>query len=221
MWGCAPGGGLPLLALSRAPAAPGAPLDRIEAARAVNGAWPALHQLAHVQVIDPADIPRLRELGVVANIQPLWARCEPSVTDVALPMIGPERGRWMYPWRSIIDSGAPYAVSSDWGVSTLNPFPIMQVAVTRQPEDKGPDYPVFEAEERLSVADVVRGYTTCAAPSARRGGETGSLVPGKLADLIVLDRDVFAIDPYEIAGTEVLLTLLGGNEVHRADDFAG
>ena len=198
-----------------------AALDRIEAARAVNGAWPALHQLAHVQVIDPADIPRLRELGVVANIQPLWARCEPSVTDVALPMIGPERGRWMYPWRSIIDSGAPYAVSSDWGVSTLNPFPIMQVAVTRQPEDKGPDYPVFEAEERLSVADVVRGYTTCAAACAWRGGETGSLVPGKLADLIVLDRDVFAIDPYEIAGTEVLLTLLGGNEVHRADDFAG
>ena len=68
---------------------------------------------------------------------------------------------------------------------------------------------------------MVRGYTSCAAAWAWGGGETGSLVPGKLADLIVLDRDVFAIDPYEIAGTEVLLTLLGGNEVHRADDFAG
>ena len=108
-------------------------LDRIEAAREVNGAWPSLHQLAHVQVIHPDDIPRLRDLGVVTNMQPLWARCEPSVTDVALPFIGEARGRWMYPWRSIVDSGAPYAVSSDWGVSTLNPFPIMQTAVTRQP----------------------------------------------------------------------------------------
>ncbi|WP_368413238.1 amidohydrolase [Dongia sp.] len=108
-------------------------LDRIEAAREMNGAWPSLHQLAHVQVIHPDDIPRLRDLGVVTNMQPLWARCEPSVTDVALPFIGEARGRWMYPWRSIVDSGAPYAVSSDWGVSTLNPFPIMQTAVTRQP----------------------------------------------------------------------------------------
>lgn len=196
-------------------------LDRIEWARAANGAWPSLHQLAHVQVIDPADIPRLRQLGVVANMQPLWARCEPSVTEVALPMIGPARGRWMYPWRSIVAAGAPYAVSSDWGVSTLNPFAIMQVAVTRQPEDQGPDHPVFEADERLSVEDVVRGYTTGAAACAWRDGDTGSLTPGKQADLILLDRDVFAVSPYEIGGTEVLLTLLGGREVHRADSFAG
>ncbi len=196
-------------------------LDRIEAARAANGAWNSLHQLAHVQLIDPADIPRLRDLGVVANMQPLWAVCEPSVTDVALPMIGPERGRWMYPWRSIVAAGAPYAVSSDWGVSTLNPFAIMQVAVTRQPVDGGRDHPVFEAEERLGVEDVVRGYTSHAAACAWRSDRTGSLAAGKQADLIVLDRDLFAIDPYEIGGTEVLLTLLGGREVHRADSFDG
>lgn len=196
-------------------------LDRIQWAREANGAWPSLHQLAHVQVIDPADIPRFRELGVVANIQPLWARCEPSVTEVALPMIGTNRGRWMYPWRSILAAGAPYAVSSDWGVSTLNPFAIMQVAVTRRPENRGPDYPAFQEDEAITVADVVRGYTTAAAACVWRGGETGSLSPGKFADLIVVDRDVFAVDPYEIGGTEVLLTLLGGQEVHRADDFSG
>lgn len=196
-------------------------LDCIEAARHANGAWPALHQLAHVQMIDPADIPRLRPLGVVTNMQPLWARHEPSVTDVALPMVGAERGRWMYPWRSVINSGAPYAVSSDWGVSTLNPFAIMQVAVTRQPVGASADYPIFVPDERLSVADVVRGYTVNAAAAAWRAEETGSLTPGKFADLIVLDRDIFAISPYEIGGTEVLLTLLGGKEVHRAQEFEG
>lgn len=196
-------------------------LDSIAAARGANGAWPSLHQLAHLQMIDPADIPRLRELGVVANIQPLWARCEPSVTDVALPMVGKARGRWMYPWRSILKAGAPYAVSSDWGVSTLNPFAIMQVAVTRQPVGEKPDYPVFRPEERLAVEDVVRGYTTHAAAAAWRAEETGSLSPGKLADLILLDRDIFTVDPYEIGKTEVLLTLLGGREVHRAESFTG
>lgn len=121
----------------------------------------------------------------------------------------------------ILAAGAPYAVSSDWGVSTLNPFAIMQVAVTRRPEDQGPDYPVFAGDETLTVEDVVRGYTVSAAACAWRSGDTGSLSPGKLADLIVLDRDVFAIDLYAIGGTAVLLTPLGGEEVHRADGFAG
>lgn len=196
-------------------------LDDIAAARDKNGAWPSLHQLAHVQMIDPTDIPRLRELGVVTNMQPLWARNEPSVTEMALPLIGEKRGRWMYPWRSIVDSGAPYAVSSDWGVSTLNPFPIMQTAVTRQPDRVKPDFPVFVPEERMTVDQVVRGYTTKAAEAAWRSDETGSLTPGRYADMILLDRDIFSVDPYEIGGTQVDLTLLGGREVHRAEGFSG
>jgi predicted amidohydrolase YtcJ len=196
-------------------------LDKIAKARESNGAWPSLHQLAHVQLIHPNDIPRLRELGVVCNMQPLWARCEPSVTEMAVPLVGEARARYMYPWATIVRSGAPYAVSSDWSVSTLNPFPIMQVAVTRQPVGAASDFPVFQEQERLTVPEVVEGYTTRAAAAAWRSEDTGSLSTGKYADLIVLDRDIFSVSPYEIGETEVELTLLGGKEVHRAAGFAG
>ena len=198
-----------------------AALDALETARLVNGKRPGLHQLAHVQCLDPADIPRFGELGVVANIQPLWARHEPSVSDVALPMVGEARGKWMYAFRSLLDAGAPYALSSDWGVSTLNPFPIMQTAITRQPPHMGKDHPVFLPGQRMTLDECVKGYTVNAAAAAWRGKDTGSLSLGKFADLIILDRDIFAIDPYEIADTQVELTLLGGKEVYRSDDFRG
>jgi predicted amidohydrolase YtcJ len=198
-----------------------AALDALEIAINKNSAWPSLHQLAHVQVLDPADIPRFQKLGVVANIQPLWARHEPSVDNVALPMVGETRGRWMYAFRSLLDHGAMIAVSSDWSVSTLDPFLIMQSAITRQPPRCGSNHPVFLPEERISLGEVVRGYTVNAAASAWRSDISGSLVPGKLADLIILDRNIFNIDPHDIGGTEVLLTLLGGREVHRAKSFGG
>lgn len=197
-------------------------LDGIQAAREVNGEWPAWHQLAHIQAIDPADIPRFKALGAVANIQTLWARHEPSVDDVALPMMGPERGKWMYAFRSMIDAGAEYAVSSDWGVSTLNPFAIMQTAVTRLPEKlRSPDHPVFLPEQCMTVEEVVKGYTLNAARTAWREADTGALGVGKFADLIVLDRDIYAIRPRDLGGTQVLLTLLAGREVHRDKGFAG
>jgi predicted amidohydrolase YtcJ len=196
-------------------------LDALEAARDVNGAWPSLHQLAHVQCVDPDDIPRFAELGVMPNIQPLWARNEPSVTDVAIPMAGPRMARWLYPFRSLIDAGASCAVSSDWGVSTLNPFHILQTAITRRPPGKGRDYPPFLPEECMTLDECVKGYTVNAAAAAWRSADTGSLELGKYADLIVLDRDLFAIDPHDIAETQVMLTLLAGREVHRLEGFSG
>jgi predicted amidohydrolase YtcJ len=197
-----------------------AALDALEGAREVNGAWPSLHQLAHVQCVHPDDIPRFARLGVMANIQPLWARNEPSVTDVAVPMAGSRMARWIYPFRSLIDAGAACALSSDWGVSTLNPFHIIQTAITRQPPGKSRDYPPFLPEERLTLAECIKGYTVNAAAAAWRSADTGSLEFGKYADLIILDRDLFAIDPYEIADTQVMLTLLGGHEVYRHAEFA-
>ena len=196
-------------------------LDGIEAARKGNGPWPALHQLAHIQSIHPDDIPRFRELNAVANWQPYWACPEPSVSDVAEPMLGPERSRYMYAVKSVIETGAPFAISSDWFVTTPNPFEIMQVAVTRQVPGGSPDSPVFTPEERIDVETVVKGYTTSAAAGVWRGDVTGSLSVGKFADLIILDRDIFQADPYELGETEVQLIMLEGKDVHRADGFDG
>ncbi len=187
-----------------------AALDGLEAARFTNGAWPSLHQLAHVQCLDPADLPRFHSLGAMANIQPLWARHEPSVTDVALPMVGETRGQWMYAFRSLIDAGASYCLSSDWGVSTFNPFPIIETAITRQPPRKNGNHPVFLPEQRMTIEECVKGYTTHAAAAAWRSADTGSLSRGKSADLIILDRDIFTCDPYDIVDTQVLQTRFRG-----------
>ena len=196
-------------------------LDGIEAAQKANGIWPALHQLAHIQCIHPADIPRFSELGAVANWQPYWACPEAANKDIAVPMLGPERSRYMYAVKSVIETGAPNAISSDWFVTTPNPFAIMQVAVTRQvPGDKAGGE-IFTPEERIDVETVVRGYTTNAAHGAWRGDVTGSLSVGKFADLIVLDRDIFKADPFELGDTEVQLTMLEGKDVHRSDTFDG
>ncbi len=193
-------------------------LDGMEAARRQNGQWPGLHQIAHVQVIDPADIPRFFELGVMPNLQPLWAQVEPSITDMVQPMIGPERSRYIYANRSLIDAGATCALSSDWSVSTLNPFQIMETAITRQPPGE-PHHPVLMPEQRMTREEALRGYTINAARAAWNAEKCGSLSLGKYADFIIIDQDILDCDVYEIGKTEVLLTVLGGVEVYRREGF--
>jgi predicted amidohydrolase YtcJ len=193
-----------------------AALDGMETARKVNGAWPSLHQIAHIQFIDPADIPRFRQLGVMANVQPLWARNEPSVTDIAVPMTGNDRSRYMYAFRSLLDAGASMALSSDWGVSTLNPFEIIETAVTRQPPAKEGTVPPFLPEERITRAEAVAGYTTQAAAAVWISADAGTLGLGKSADLIVLDQDIFTCPAGDIGETKVLMTMVEGSVVYRA-----
>lgn len=195
-------------------AATRAALDGFEAARAANGGWPALHQIAHVQLVHPEDRARFAKLGVMANMQPLWACNDPIIPDDTMAMIGPARADWTYAFRSLIDAGAPWCLNSDWAVTTLNPFEIIGTAVTREPpRHRGRAEPFFP-QERLTVAEAVQGYTVNAAAACWRSGHTGQIRPGFSADLIVLDRDIFACDPYEIAGTQVLLTVFKGRPVH-------
>lgn len=193
-------------------------IEGLEAARATNGPWPAQHQLAHLQLVDGADFSRLQGLAT-ANIQPLWARFEPPYSDPSLAMIGQERWQDTYAFRRMLDVGADWCLSSDWSVSTLNPFEIIETAMTRQlPIAENPLEPFF-ADQALSIEECVQGYTVNAARACWRDHFTGMLRPGFSADLIVLDRDIFACPAQEISQTEVLMTMFKGKPVHQTEAF--
>ena len=188
-------------------------LDAVEAARAANGSRDARHHIAHLELFHPDDIPRLRQLGVVANFQPLWAAADHWVTAMGLPLFEPERARWLFPIGSLLKSGAVVAFGSDWSVSSANPLEQIEVAVTRMNPAGGAEEP-FIPEERIGLHDALAAFTINAAYVNFQEKSTGSIEVGKLADLIVLDRNLFAIAASEISEVTVVLTLLGGAPVH-------
>jgi hypothetical protein len=172
------------------------------------------HHIAHLELIDPADIPRFGRLGVAANFQALWAYADTYITDLTLPLLGPARSRWLYPIGSVAATGAVIAGGSDWSVSSMNPLEAIQVALTR----RGPDAPPGEPwipDETVGLETMLRAYTVNGAWLGHDEKTRGSLEPGKAADIVVLDRDLFAIPPSQIARARVLLTLLEGREVFR------
>ncbi len=133
-------------------------LDALERASTLYGHRDGRHHLAHIQLWSQQDIPRMRELGVVANFQPLWAYADSFITDLTEPFLGPERSRWLYPIRSLVDAGAKVAFGSDWDVSSMDPLPAIEVGVTRQdPEDSSS--PIWLPEERVDLETMLAGYT--------------------------------------------------------------
>lgn len=192
--------------------------DALEFAQARNGRRDSRHHLAHIQLFDPPDIARFRRLGVVANFQPLWAQADPYIVEMTLPVLGPERSRWLYPIRSVASSGAVIACGSDWSVSSMNPLDAIQVAVTRRGhlEKLGP---AWIPEEAVDLPLMLAGYTINGAYVNFEENETGSIEVGKAADLIVLDRNLFEIPAHEIHLAKVLLTLLDGKAVYRDASF--
>ncbi|MFB7738407.1 amidohydrolase [Streptomyces sp. NPDC056112] len=189
-------------------------LDSIEAARTANGRRATRHHLAHLQVVHPDDIPRFARLGAIANIQPLWAAHEPQMDELTIPFLGPERAARQYPFGSLLRAGATLAAGSDWSVSSPDPLAGIHVAVNRM-EPGATDGRVFLPEQRLDLATAVAAYT---AGSAHVNGldDTGTLRPGHLADLVVLDRDIFTAPAEEIHTARVLRTYVGGALVHSA-----
>jgi hypothetical protein len=190
-------------------------LDAIEVARATNGPTDGRHHLAHIQVVDRADMPRFRELGAVANMQPLWACRDDQMADLTLPFIGPDRAALQYPFRSLRRAGAILAGGSDWTVSTPNVLMEVETAVNRvSPElrDRDPLGP----EEALDLVDGLAAFTIGSAYVNHLDDVTGTIEVGKLADIVVLDRDVEAEDPGRIGDAEVLLTFVEGTPVFDA-----
>ena len=194
-------------------------LDAIAAARAANGPTAGRHHIAHLQVIHPEDVPRFADLGVLANCQPLWASNEPQMTELTLPFLGPERSAWQYPFGSLAASGAQLCFGSDWPVSSPNPMWQMHTAVNRttSPEHpfRGPesDEP-FLPGERIGLPAAIAAFTMGSAYVNHDEREAGSVEPGKRADLVVLDRNLFTQPAAEIALAEVDLTLVDGAVVY-------
>jgi predicted amidohydrolase YtcJ len=189
-------------------------LDAFAAARKVNGPGDFRHHIAHLELIDPADIPRFKELGVVANFQALWAYPDAYITKLTEPILGPERSGRLYPIGSVLRSGAVIVGGSDWSVSSLNPLEAIQVAVTRRAIGAG-EGPAWLPDERIDLRAALAAYTINGAYLSHREAEAGSVEPGKSADLVVLDRNLSAISQSDIHNARVLLTLLEGKAVYQ------
>jgi predicted amidohydrolase YtcJ len=177
------------------------------------------HHIAHLQVIHPDDVPRFRDLGVLANCQPLWASNEPQMTELTLPFLGPERSAWQYPFGSLAASGAQLCFGSDWPVSSPNPMWQMHTAVNRT---TAPEYPFrgpdtddpFLPGERIALPAAIAAFTMGSAYVNHDELDAGSVEPGKRADLVVLDRNLFTEPAAEIALAQVDLTLVDGAVVY-------
>jgi predicted amidohydrolase YtcJ len=202
-------------------------LDAIEAARNANGMNDHRHHIAHIQVIHPDDIPRFAKLGVAANMQPLWAQNEPQMLNLTVPFLGETRSGWQYPFGSLARAGATLAGGSDWSVSSANPLEEIHVAVNRTgfrgqtyaPDDRSSNEP-FIPEEAVDLETAIRAFTMGSAFVNHLDDVTGSIEVGKYADLVVLDRDLFALPTDEIHAARVQLTLVEGEPVFTATEFS-
>jgi predicted amidohydrolase YtcJ len=190
-------------------------LDTVEAALEANGRSDHRHHVSHLEVVHPDDVPRFGHLGVVANIQPFWASDDDQMQALRLPVLGPERSGWQYPFASLLRKGATLAGGSDWTVSTPNPLLEIEVAVTRvAPEARGGA--PFLPEERLSLDAALRAFTIGSAYVNHLDAETGTIEVGKLADLVVLDRNLRSLDAGPIGDASVRHTFVEGEAVYSA-----
>ncbi|MFE6336349.1 amidohydrolase [Streptomyces sp. NPDC057798] len=189
-------------------------LDAVERARSVNGARDARHQIVHVECLDPADVPRFAELGVVACMQP--RHCAPEIAGPGQDWaenVG--EGRWhkAWPMRSLATAGATLAFSSDWNVAEMDPMIGIYTAVTRRPLAGGE---AWMPEETVDVTTAVHAYTMGSAYANFLEDERGSLTVGKAADFVVLSRDILRIAPEDIPGTVADIVVVAGEVAHES-----
>jgi predicted amidohydrolase YtcJ len=196
-----------------------AALDAVAAARAANGPSDTRPHIAHIQVIHPDDIRRFATLDVAANAQPYWACHEGQMDELTIPFLG-ERWRWQYPFRSLRAAGAVLAMGSDWSVSTPDPLLEMEVAVERVADESRGVREPFLPDERIELIDALAGFTAGSA-YVNHLDETGTLEVGKLADLAVLDRDLFDRAAGAIGEAQVVGTFVEGRSVYETADLGG
>ncbi|MBL7849934.1 MAG: amidohydrolase [Cyclobacteriaceae bacterium] len=187
-------------------------LDIFERVQKENGPRDRRFRIEHLQHIHPADIPRLKELGVIASMQPYHAIDDGRFAEKYL---GYERCKTTYAFKSLMDAGTTVAFGSDWFVAPPTPLEGIYAAVTRRTlDDKNPDG--WVPEQKITVEQALRAYTVNGAYASFEEDIKGSLEKGKLADFVILDKDITTIDPAEIREVKVLRTVVGGRVVYVA-----
>ncbi|HZJ06125.1 MAG TPA: amidohydrolase [Nocardioidaceae bacterium] len=192
-------------------------LDAFEAARTANGRNDLRHHIAHLQCVHPDDRARFAALGVTANIQPLWAYLDDQMVELTLPFLTRDAASRQYPFADLAGTGARLAAGSDWPVSTPDPLQGIHVAVNRRAygETGRAGSEAFLPDQALTVEQAFTAYTVGSA-FVNHLDDTGTLAPGKLADLVILDRDPMAADPAEIGAASVVATYVDGVLVFTA-----
>ncbi len=187
-------------------------LDLYQEVAEKNGARDRRFRIEHAQHLRPSEIKRFGTQKVIASVQPYHCADDGRWCE---KRIGPEREKGTYAFRALLDSGAVLAFGSDWTVAPLNPMEDLKAAVTRQTLDG--KYPGgWVPEQKISLEEAIRAFTLGSAYAEFQEQVKGSLSRGKLADLVMLDRDIFRIDPAAIAGVKVLLTVVDGRVVFES-----
>ena len=192
-------------------------LDAIEAARTTNGANDLRHHLIHLQLVHPDDYTRFGELDVIANFSPYWAYADEYVTELTNPFIGEERAARQYPINSVLQGGGRIAFGSDWGVSSADPLLGIETAIRRIDPDLEEGDPL-NIDQAITLEQAIHSYTLGAAYVNHLDFDTGSIEVGKLADLVVLDKNLFDLEPTAISDAKVVVTLFGGQPVYGDPD---
>jgi predicted amidohydrolase YtcJ len=192
-------------------------LDAIEAAREQNGVSDNRHHISHLQLIQVDDIERFGALDTAANFQADWAYPDQWIMQLNLPVLGEERVQGMYPIASVERAGGRIVGGSDWNVSSADPLEAIETAVRRQDPLKSSG-PVLNEAEVVSLATMIDAYTINAAWLMHHENRTGSIEPGKRADIVVLDRNLFDIPATQISEAQVLWTFLDGAVVYAMND---
>ncbi|MDH4562598.1 amidohydrolase [Pseudomonas sp. BN411] len=183
-------------------------LNGIEQARkARNSGIP--HSITHLQMVNPKEFARFKPLDVIASMQLYWATADELSVDLVQPYVSAMAFQYQYPARSLLKNGATIAGASDWPITTPEPWKAIYQAVSR----KGPKG-VLNAAEEIDRETMFQAYTLNAARAIRLDDRIGSLKPGKQADLILLDRDVFQVEPEALRDTQVLKTWFAGRDVY-------
>ncbi len=185
-------------------------LNYFEEVEKENGPRDRRFRIEHAQHLLPSDVPRFARLGVIPSMQPYHAIDDGRWAERRL---GPARLKTSYAFRALLDAGAALTFGSDWNVAPLSPLMGIYAAVTRETLD-GKNPQGWIPQQKVTVEEAVRAYTTAAAYAGFEEHEKGSLEAGKLADVVVLSQDIFRISPHDISKTEVVNTIVGGKFVH-------